>query len=480
MAEHTKTEVNLEICSGFFRIPTENLIFNITVLESEHSSTTRVVEKIVEVEKEVPVAAPAPPPQPSPAPATAPQAEIAAAQPADDFYQKTSEKCAADLKSLSESLGEEVGGNETPEGVEDLSAMATDLKNVLLNARKLTSSRSGGGGGGVSTAILQELAEKLSQAETMSSGNKPSKEVDVAAPAPPTAATKKLTRHLFGLDAIFQTMYELCTNETVKTHIQNARGKAEEIFDKEKFYDIFSPKVSGYSEDDGFFNIPMSDIYKSLAQACSDKAVINLLKKMDQQQAEIFLDQFLPLEVPATEEIEVPDGSAAAAIPAGKTSPPPKGAGTDMAILLQACKALVEKALDGADGNAPTEENNSDDALADALNDAITITGSIIDDATQLADSGNLDGGDNFESTLWYKIKQTSTFYTSMLTQKLNTPDSTFDDALKAGAEGVQTLKAAILAQVEAARPKAPEPVADAGGEASQDDIDRLLEEMGG
>ena len=68
MAETNRPEVHLEVCSGFFRIPTEEMIYNITVLPSNESSATKVVEKIVEVEKVVEKEVPAPPPEPAPEP----------------------------------------------------------------------------------------------------------------------------------------------------------------------------------------------------------------------------------------------------------------------------------------------------------------------------------------------------------------------------------------------------------------------------
>lgn len=48
----SKPDIFLEIGAGFFRIPTSEAVYNITVLGSQESSVTRVVEKIVETEKE--------------------------------------------------------------------------------------------------------------------------------------------------------------------------------------------------------------------------------------------------------------------------------------------------------------------------------------------------------------------------------------------------------------------------------------------
>jgi len=219
-----------------------------------------------------------------------------------------------------------------------------------------------------------------------------------------------------------------------------------------------------------------------LAKATTDKAVSNLLKKMDQQQSEIFLDQFLPLEVPPTEEVEIAIEGAETETPAEEKAAPAPTGNDDLAAILVECRDLVNKALaGGTDEEVAPVANSGSSELTDAINDAITITGSIIDDASLLAKSGSLDGGDNFTNTLWYQVKKTSAFYSSMLDKKSEDTTLSFDDGLAAGNESVQTLQEQIREKVEAAKPKEPEP-SDAGGsgEASQDDIDRLLEEMGG
>ncbi|MCK5228937.1 MAG: protein phosphatase CheZ, partial [Desulfobulbaceae bacterium] len=129
--------------------------------------------------------------------------------------------------------------------------------------------------------------------------------------------TEKRTRFLFPLDVIFQTLYELCTNETVKTHITTARTKAEEIFNSDVFYDSVSPKIAKLNlDEDNFYQVPMTDLFTSLGDACSDKGITNLLKKMDSGQSTIFLDMSLPLEVPPTEEVEIE-------VPSDKAEDPP-------------------------------------------------------------------------------------------------------------------------------------------------------------
>jgi chemotaxis regulatin CheY-phosphate phosphatase CheZ len=139
---------------------------------------------------------------------------------------------------------------------------------------------------------------------------------EVKAPGQPEAADAapvSKQRYLFDLDVIFQTLYELCTNETVKEHIAGARAKAAEIFDLAAFQDTMSEKAGAYEADgDNYFNVPMSDVFQSLFAVCSDKGIKNLLKKMDAGQSTIFLDQAIPLEVPKTEEVAASPGAAPA------------------------------------------------------------------------------------------------------------------------------------------------------------------------
>ncbi|MCK5438251.1 MAG: protein phosphatase CheZ, partial [Desulfobulbaceae bacterium] len=83
------------------------------------------------------------------------------------------------------------------------------------------------------------------------------------------------------------------------------------------FYDSVSPKIAKLNlDEDNFYQVPMTDLFTSLGDACSDKGITNLLKKMDSGQSTIFLDMSLPLEVPPTEEVEIE-------VPSDKAEDPP-------------------------------------------------------------------------------------------------------------------------------------------------------------
>ena len=477
MTDKKKAEVNLEICTGFFRIPTDEIIYNITVLASGEPSTTKVIEKIIEVEKivEVEKKAPALPPATASAVAAGPAAAL------DDYFQQTARKFQQEIAAVSQEAGSTPtsGGSVDMPAIQDLAAMASDLKGVLLAMKdQALGSEPGGGGGGSAplTSALGQLAARITQAKELCS-------TPAAAPALPASSggtTKTITRYLFNLDAVFQTIYELCTNETVKGHIQNARAKAGEIFDQEIFYDAISPKALGYTEDDGFFSVPMTDIYTALGDACNDKATVNLLTKMDKQQAAIFLDQFLPLEVPPKEEVIVAEEGGTA--PVESAPPPAVGGGEGVAALLGECLASLDTLISQGAEQGGAGQTAGPEELINKIDDAITITASIHADASRLAEEKG--GGPN---PLWLKIKGLAALAETMLLRKEEDSSLTFEGGLAAGQVAGQRCLEGLTPAVQPPPPSPPRkettakkaPAQENFGEASQDDIDRLLEELG-
>ncbi|MDD5758531.1 MAG: hypothetical protein PHI06_05565 [Desulfobulbaceae bacterium] len=476
MTDKTKIEVNLEMCSGFFRIPTDDIVYNITVLPSTESSTTKVIEKIIEVEKIVEVEKKIPAPAPS-AP-IAPAAEVAS--PTDDYYKHSAQKLQQEISRAateSNSAPSSAGGVDI-NAIHDLAAMASDLKEVLQTIKKHPQASGGdsaGSGPASLSSTLELLHEKISQAKSLCA--KPSKATTT--PAATTAATpaKTTTRYLFNLDTVFQTIYELCTNETVKTHIKNARAKAEAIFDKEIFYNTISPKVSNYPEDDGFMNVPMSDVYSALRAACSDTGISNLLVKMDKQQADIFLDQFLLMEIPPTEEVLIAGGNDPSPDedgPAPKTS-----ADGDILSILNECQVSLDKLISQST-NQESPAPASQEELIDKIDDAFSIAASIQHDAKKLAETHAEGDAD----PLWLKIKGLAVLAESMLNAKAADPSLSYESGLRTAEDAAQQRIAEITPKPKAPaspppKKEAPPPAPENFGEASQDDIDRLLEELG-
>ncbi len=127
------------------------------------------------------------------------------------------------------------------------------------------------------------------------------------------------------MDIIFQTIYELCTNEAVKGHISSTRKNVADFFDYDVFVDTISLRIAKLEPDgDNFYTIPLSVVLASLAASCSEKKIQNLLAKMKANQDEIFLDSALPLEAPpVVEELKAQVKAESADFPPMPVSTPP-------------------------------------------------------------------------------------------------------------------------------------------------------------
>ena len=154
--------------------------------------------------------------------------------------------------------------------------------------------------------------------------------------APTEEAASSAGRTTFDLDVVFQTLYELCTNESVKDHIKVMREQKDSAFNSEDIVQKLSDLSATVDNDDGFYNFPIPDILKTLYAATSSEEYKTTLKKMNQTAASIFLDSVLPVEgtveeaavqsaAPAPLE-EAPPVEAAAGEVLSET-PPPAAAG---------------------------------------------------------------------------------------------------------------------------------------------------------
>ncbi|MDP2001745.1 MAG: protein phosphatase CheZ, partial [Desulfurivibrionaceae bacterium] len=187
---------------------------------------------------------------------------------------------------------------------------------------------------------------------------------------------------------------------TVKTHITAARKKAEDIFDHNGFVDALGEKIENLAPDsDNFFTVPLSDVLSALLASCSDQKTQNLLKKMDLNQAEIFLDQSLPLEVPPTEEIEEAAPATATPPEAGSAAPVVSAQGADPRVAEVAGMLAESMALAGEltgnleqmhAGAVPgmslmTIEDQND--IFQKIEDAFNVASSITDDISRITEA---------------------------------------------------------------------------------------------
>lgn len=429
-----KSEINLEISSGFFRIATEEVIYNITVLQGPENKASQVVGRIVEEEKQSQ-------PREMPAGGNESAAREPAAGPdiqegAEDYYKQISTDVYNDIGKLAKSLsstmtslpmedrrikraeldqaGEKI--EEAKDQLKDIVSMTEratmeimdqvekvqdqtdevkELLSLLKNHDAFEITDAGGGADASQSPVIldkvKDLEEKVGQAKEMTAelvaaGGAVSGE----AAEEPAEAGPKEKRYLFALDVVFQTIYELCTNETVKEHIAGARARADEIFDTDTFIDRMSARVSDLEPDgDNFFTVPLSDVLPVLLESCSDKKIQNLLKKMDTNQGEIFLDNNLPLEVPPVEEVEAEESadSSNAAAPSG---PDPRLGELD-AVLDQSLALIAELAAATAEETPSvkacgmTRENQ--DEVFNKIENAFEAVAKISDDVTKITEA---------------------------------------------------------------------------------------------
>ncbi len=383
MTTENQPDIYLEMGTGFFRIPTPQATYHITILGSAETSATRVVEKIIKAEKQ-------------------PKHEIAesenlisdAMETEDEFYRDFSNELYGDIGQLARSLSStlmeipaedrqvkrvelseagvkiEDAKNQLKEVVEmtEKAAMAimdnvekvqdqtNDVRELLSNLKDHPSFQVNGPEqteedetAPSMSAEISQVREDLSRAREILAVMQ-SEAGNEAVAVEPEIRTEIKKLYLFDLDIVFQTLYELCTNETVKDHLTDARTKAKKIFDLNKFHDSISPKASAYEADeDNFFSVPMSDIITSMSEACSEKSIRNLLKKMDDGQASIFLDQTIPLEVPLIEKIEVEvvnEKAPATALDTPKPDPRLKELNQLMETSLEKIDVLEEKSAE--------------------------------------------------------------------------------------------------------------------------------------
>ncbi|MDR2444036.1 MAG: protein phosphatase CheZ [Deltaproteobacteria bacterium] len=102
---------------------------------------------------------------------------------------------------------------------------------------------------------------------------------------------------VFDLGTVFQTLYEFCTNESVKDHIKamiaaNDQGQ----FDTQSALDQMGAQAASLEPDDGFYNFPIPALLKILYASTESDEYRKTLKKMNQTAGSIFLENNLPLE----------------------------------------------------------------------------------------------------------------------------------------------------------------------------------------
>ena len=381
--------VNMEVSSGTFRIKTAEAIYQITV--TPDSSLTRVVEKVVV--KEAP-------------PTKAPEGS----SEDDPFYKDLTQDMYSEIGRLARQLSlsiKEIPGQsfkgldiksagielEDAKGqLEDIVQMTEkatmdimdlaeniqeELKEVntrLLSIKQLDFMSEGGAdldwdaepGDGFgddpkagtpdSSGLFDEIIEKVSGLRAAVAGL-PRLETVPKAPAT-EPASKPTTEYRYDLDVVFQTLYELCTNEAVKDHIKAMRADRTTSFDGETVKKALAQMAETVTVEDNFFNFSITNILKSLFQACTNDKYKQVLKKMNQSAGSIFLDNVLPIEGEVRQETPRAESAPSVSdVPSGPGLP--EGRIEELLSLIDANLRLLEekKALAAKAPGTPAAED---------------------------------------------------------------------------------------------------------------------------
>ena len=511
-----KPEVNLELGSGFFRITAPDAIYNITVFDNPESSVTKVVERVVEVEKQ----------------GESPAAEASG----DDYYKQVSSDLYNDIGHLAKSLSstmtripmedqrqKRASLDEAGEKIEDAKSQLKDIVSMTENATMeimdsveniqsqtdsvkdllsflkdhaafasadedvdslvvdLEGDEGDEGDEGTSVA---ELKTMMGRALDLIGGIQEDAGAPAEVPSVPTPVAtdaEPVQRYAFVIDVLFQTIYELCTNETVKGHILNAREQIDEIFDYEEFLVQMNQKVSDLEPDeDNFFTIPLSDIMTALDAACSENKVKNLLKKMDSGQKDIFLEGDLPIEAPSLEEVAVSEPVAEAVqppAPASSDSDPRLG---ELAGIIEQCLAatdtLAKPAAAPTNGiSAMTKQDQLD--IFNKIESAFGIATDICGDVSKINEA--LSFQDLSGQQILKIIKLLGDFqvqllaivvsFGSQLKRKEEEPKITAEESKRLAQDDVDSYINKINAPVDD----------EEGGGLDQDAVNKMLEDMG-
>jgi hypothetical protein len=327
----TPPEITLEINSGSLTIRTAEAIYHVLVTGD----------------------APASPALPAVAAPSLPPAQESNAE--TEYYANLSADIFNEIGKLARSLSDLAPkAAAASSSISASQELGNRLKAIIAEAKAMAQAAQASPGAEASapnsqdameplTAFLQSLAgEPL--ADCLAAAGRLTEALQSAAAAPPPAAPAAVANaaYDFPLELVFQTMYELCTNEAVKKHIKAMWDSAEQTFDPGKLEAELNQAAAecGGPDEDNFLNLSLKEVLKSMSRATPKDNFQQILKKMASTSEQIFLEQTLPIEA-----IPKPD-SAAPAPPAGGGAASLLGLAQSLLSSLQAkAQALVPPAL---------------------------------------------------------------------------------------------------------------------------------------
>lgn len=380
------------------------------------------------------------------------------------------------INTSTEEAGTETGGGGDPEALEKLKQAIQDVNSFLE---------------GLGDSPLADLAA-LAEAATSELGSAPAAPAEAApAEAPPEPAAPAGPYYQFPLDLVFQTTYELCTNETVKKHIKAMWDVAAKAFDAAVIEKGMNSLVTEGPDEDNFLNLDLKGVLKVLFSATGEDRFKQIIKKMASTVDQIFLEPSLPLEAMPGEAPAAAAAPPPAPAPAAPAGPSPEAI-AKVAELAEAIKAksgeltppqlpgelsaLLEQALAGSVGGAPS--NTVQPELVQELDKSMGVIVSSVNSIIEALSFQDLSG-----QAIYKIVRLLTDFQVQLLAMvvsfgtKLKTKaekrDVTTDQSEKMAQEEVDKALETIGVSAEDGEEDS------AGGELDQNSVNSLLESMG-
>lgn len=336
-------------------------------------------------------------------------------------------------------------------------------------------------------ADLSALAEAAAK-EMGCAPEAPAQTEDEPAPEP---AAPSGPYYQFPLDLVFQTTYELCTNETVKKHIKAMWDAADKAFDAGVIEKGMNELVTEGPDEDNFLNLDLKGVLKTLFSATGEDRFKQVIKKMASTVDQIFLEQTLPLEAMPGEAPAAQTAPAPAPAPAAPAGPSPETV-AKVAELAEAIKAksqelappqlaeelgaLLEEALAASGKGAPS--NKLQPELVQELDKAMSIIVSSVNSIIEALSFQDLSGQAIYRivrllTDFQVQLLAMVVSFGSKLKTKAEKKDVTTDQSEKMAQEEVDKALETLGVGAEEG-----EEVPD-GAELDQDSVNSLLDSMG-
>jgi chemotaxis regulatin CheY-phosphate phosphatase CheZ len=384
------------------------------------------------------------------------------------------------INTSTEEAGSEARGGGDPEALEKLKQAIQDVNSFLE---------------GLGDSPLADLAA-LAEAATSELGSAPEAPAEAApAEVPPEPAAPAGPYYQFPLDLVFQTTYELCTNETVKKHIKAMWDVAAKAFDAAAIEKGMNSLVTEGPDEDNFLNLDLKGVLKVLFGATGEDRFKQIIKKMASTVDQIFLEPSLPLEAmpgEAPAAAAPPPPAPAPAAPAAPAGPSPEAI-AKVAELAEAIKAksgeltppqlpgelsaLLEQALAGSAGGEPS--NTVQPELVQELDKSMGVIVSSVNSIIEALSFQDLSGQAIYRivrllTDFQVQLLAMVVSFGSKLKTKAEKKDVTPDQSEKMAQEEVdKALESLGVGGAEEGEDEG------AGGELDQDSVNSLLDSMG-